>query len=163
MRQNRRSGNLNNWNLPVRRTMGNYNLPARRALGDWKDLVVSLTPAEVSEFLRRHPDVAERIQIFQEQIRSTGGYQQGNTIYAIPEYGFSVSDAVFGNVAIFPDAAGQIRFTGHVPDDIAVEVNKPPYTSPTGGPDTLDALLAAVPWIVGGLLGLMALNAVRGK
>jgi hypothetical protein len=144
--------------------MNNSHLPNRRLLGDWRSEAFTLNSAEVSGFLSRHPDIKAKVQLFQQEVVNYG-YQQGVSMnYAIPEWGIAVPDSEFRNVAIFPDAAGQLVFTGNIPDDISLQVNKPPYISPSGNnPDPLGEILAAIPWIVGGLIGLSFLQTFRNS
>lgn len=146
---------MNNSHLPIR----------RRGLGDnWQTQVIGLDAAQTARFLSRHPDIRPRIQLFEQEVRNYG-YQQGvTTNYAIPEYGIGVPDAEFANVIIFPDANGRLIYTGNVPDNIAGVTNKPPYQSPLGDdPNPLLPLLNAIPWIIGGLLGLSLLQTFRGS
>jgi len=154
---------LESWNLPIRRTVGNWNTPPRRLLADatWQTQVTALTDADIAAFLDRHPDVKRDVLIFETEVFFSG-YSRDDPSYQIPAAGISVPDSVFGNVLIFPDAGGALRYTGNVPADIGAQVNKPAYESP-GGPTPLESIAAAVPWIVAAVVGLSLLNAGRRR
>jgi hypothetical protein len=152
---------VGNWQLPIRRTIGNWNSPPRRLLGEWQTEVVALTPADVTAFLARHPDTRRDVFVFESEVFFTG-YNRDDTSYKIPGAGLSVPDSVFGNVLIFPDAAGRLHYTGNVPADIAAETNKPPFESPAGQ-TPLDTLISAAPWIVAAVVGLSLFNTARRR
>jgi hypothetical protein len=146
--------------LPIRR-LGSWNLPVRRRqqLGDWQTSVIDLNASQVTAFLARHPDVQSKVSQF-ENLVARFGYYQGKPGYPIPEWGIAVADSDYTNVFIFPDASGQLRYTGNIPNDVATEINLPPYVSPAGdGAIPWTALL----WIAGGLLAVSVVNTVRGR
>jgi hypothetical protein len=85
-----------------------------------------LTALEVTSFLIRHPVVAARVayssalsqfdcdQVYDSWISD----DLRDRLYpgVIPRQGIAVSDSVFGNVIVFPDAECNFRYTGYVTD-----------------------------------------------
>lgn len=129
----------------------------------------------VNDFQLRHRDLLNVIHAFEDRVRLYGYNQIAHDpAYErlIPAAGKAVSDSVHGHVVIYPDASGVLRYTA-VPPEIAQEISKPTYQSPTGNftDDWLGALNDAaedfkdmattVTWIVGGLGFLWLLSNVK--
>jgi len=141
----------------------NSHLPNRRLLGDVRTpRPFRLDTAEVIAFLARHPNIRTRVETFERQV-AAGGYIQGSSQYEIPSYGIAVPDQQLLNVTIFPNAHGQLLYSGNVPDDVAAQIELPPFESPRGDDDPLSQLLALAPWVVGGIVGLLLLNTFRSR
>lgn len=148
--------------------MNNSHLPNRRlTLGDWQDAVIDLDldAFQLQDFLARHPEVKPTVDLFERQVAARGYRQTNRTGYAIDQDGLSVSDNYFGYVTIFPDANGVLQYTARVTRDVADQMNKGTYVPPPfqSTPLPWDGLLKAVPWLIGGLIVLSALNTFGGS
>jgi hypothetical protein len=108
-----------------------------------------LTPAEVTDLLNRHFDLAGRVLQF-KRIVDSGQWDQWKQnepswfwgiVYdlPIPTRGLALIDDRYGNVVVFPDAAGTLHYTGSVNMGVATQINLPPFQSPTG--NTWDQLI----------------------
>lgn len=153
--------------------MSGFNRPQYRrrglaGLGDPAQMN-ALSPGQITDFLSRHPGTRSKVILFEGQVEAQrfigGSYRQGDSGYAIPQYGIAVDDSVYGNVVIFPDADGDLRYTGNVPAGVAGQTNMPAYVPPPGPSPFAgwETLAAAVPWVIGGVLALTAFNALRSR
>lgn len=114
-----------------------------------------LTTLETFAIDARQPDLHNRmllhVQIVQQGLwdQSKRGYvETGGSLkpYPISPWGLSVTDREYGNVVVFPNAAGTLYWTGDVPSEIAQEINKGAYQSPVGNGllQSYDDFLAAL-------------------
>ena len=108
----------------------------------------SLTPAEVSDLLNRIPDLQRRV-LLHERLFESGTWDQiklnsldHHDRLPIPPRGLAVRDDKYGTVVVFPDAAGQLHFSGDVTAASVDALNKPRFASPTG--NTMEQFLADV-------------------
>lgn len=131
----------------------------------------TLTTSDQLAFLARHPVIALRVSMFQ-QIADSVGYDQAPnppggydfTNYDIldywlrqlpgwiPSWGLDVPDSIYPHVIIFPDAVGNLRYTGvdSAPGDINL-----PYPVPLPDKSPLDQVKD---WAVNFAIGYVALE-----
>jgi hypothetical protein len=103
----------------------------------------SLSDHEIVDLLNQHPDI-DAVVLSHEQMFLVDGhpYQwdqtliaaQGDTTYAvpvpIPPRGLALqNDPTYGNVVIFPDAAGVLHFIATDNTSLVSEIEKPVYAS----------------------------------
>jgi hypothetical protein len=96
----------------------------------------TLTQPEIEDLLARNFALAGWVTAHEVLFSTPGSWDQvrfGSPDFAnlpIPPAGRIVRDDKYGNVLIFPDASGKLHYTADVSDQIATQVNLPPYYSP---------------------------------
>jgi hypothetical protein len=124
----------------------------------------TMTAAEISDLLGRNSEVSGRVTAFENIVDMTGYDQQPSTVLGpfvsaplelpIPSWGYAFRDAVYGNVVIFPDASGLLRYTCDLPAGLVEEIQQPPFVSPTGNSwsQTLKDLQDAIEKLLGSVV-----------
>lgn len=119
-----------------------------------------LTADESAELLSRNFDVNAKV-VQHRRIVEAGQWDQvmmNESVFfklPIPAKGLIFSDAQFGVLVIFPDAAGALHFSADAAADLlASDITKPPFQSPSGNTLTqfLTDLQKGFAGIVTGLL-----------
>ena len=89
----------------------------------------ALNAAQVSDFLSRNLSIALQVNSYIDMYPISSSLASS----FIPDAGFSVVDAVYGNVVVFP-SQGVVYYSGDVTGTVASQINSPVYTSPVVTP-----------------------------
>lgn len=126
-----------------------------------------LSDTEVWDLLHRHPEVASKVSAHEAYVQDFGWDQTELTkggiwgkpttvILPIPVDGLTFKDDVYGNVVIFPDAQGVLRYDGNV-EQVPASIGEPFFQSPTG--NTLEQYIQDLKNAFGDLWGDVVLLA----
>lgn len=87
-----------------------------------------------NELLSRNAPLSRSTARFYHLVGQWNGYDQVQAgrfplRYGIPPWGKVFTDSYYGDVIVFPDARGDLRFVVDVPPDVAAAVEAAPYRS----------------------------------
>ena len=123
-----------------------------------------LTAGEVSDLLNRNFDLQAKV-LAHGRIVDSGQWDQigmNESVFErlpIPTKGLAFQDDKFGVVVVFPDAKGELYFSGEgSPAFLDSDVNKPPYESPSG--NTFGQMLADLKNAFGSIVAGVVITAV---